>query len=52
MHVAVQRIKVFRAVRDVSVSLDTMLEATAEWIQSNGVSLGKPTHFEATNGQF
>ena len=44
--------KSFELLGDVSVSLDKMLEATAAWIQSSGVSLGKPTHFEATNGKF
>ena len=44
--------KSFELLGDVSVSLDAMLEATAAWIQSSGVSLGKPTHFEATHGKF
>lgn len=44
--------KSFELFGDVSVSLDTMLAATAEWIRAGGISLGKPTHFEATDGQF
>ncbi len=35
-----------------SVSLDAMLEQQAHWIRSGGESLGKPTHFEATDGRF
>ena len=34
------------------VSLDEMVMATAEWVQRRGVTLGKPTHFEATDGRF
>jgi nucleoside-diphosphate-sugar epimerase len=36
----------------VTVPLDEMIEATAHWVQSGGTSLGKPTHFEARDGQF
>lgn len=35
-----------------SVSLRTMLRLTAEWIARGGSSLGKPTHFQTTDGQF
>jgi len=35
-----------------SVSLDTMINATADWIRQGGALLGKPTHFETTDGQF
>ena len=34
------------------VSLDEMIEATAEWVRRGGAMLGRPTHFEATDGQF
>ena len=35
-----------------SVSVDTMIEWQAEWILSNGRSLGKPTHFEERGGKY
>ena len=35
-----------------NVSLDTMVEWTAEWVRQGGRSLGKPTHFEARDGRF
>lgn len=35
-----------------SVTLDEMIEATADWARRGGATLGKPTHFEATDGQF
>jgi hypothetical protein len=34
------------------VKLDTMLDWTAEWIRRGGASLGKPTHYEARDGQY
>jgi nucleoside-diphosphate-sugar epimerase len=34
------------------VSLDTMIEWVAAWIRAGGVTLGKPTGFEARDGQF
>ena len=34
------------------VSLDSMINATADWVRRGGALLGKPTHFEATDGQF
>ncbi len=35
-----------------SVSLEEMIQATAIWHLEGGPILGKPTHFETTNGQF
>lgn len=35
-----------------TVSLDEMIEATAQWIEHGGASIGKPTHFEVHDGQF
>lgn len=35
-----------------SVSADTMMRWTADWIASGGESLGKPTHFQVRNGKF
>jgi len=37
---------------DVTVTLDGMIRATADWIQRGGSSLGKPTHFETRDGKF
>ena len=34
------------------VTLDTMIKLTAEWIEQGGSSLGKPTHFEVSDGQY
>jgi nucleoside-diphosphate-sugar epimerase len=34
------------------VSLDRLIEWTAAWVVRGGRSLGKPTHFEATDGRF
>jgi len=34
------------------VSLDTLVGWTASWVSRGGRSLGKPTHFEATDGRF
>jgi len=34
------------------VSLDEMILATADWVRRGGKLLGKPTHFETTDGQF
>lgn len=34
------------------VSLDEMVEATAQWQRQGGATLGKPTHFEVRDGQF
>ena len=34
------------------VTLDTMLDWTADWVQRGGRSLGKPTHYEARDGKY
>jgi nucleoside-diphosphate-sugar epimerase len=34
------------------VSLDQLMEWVAHWVECGGRSLGKPTHFEATDGRF
>ncbi|MFN2400162.1 MAG: NAD-dependent epimerase/dehydratase family protein [Gemmatimonadaceae bacterium] len=34
------------------VSLDQMIEWTAEWVRDGGALLGKPTHFETRDGVF
>jgi len=34
------------------VSLDTMLDWTADWVRHGGASLGKPTHYEARDGKY
>lgn len=34
------------------VSLATMLDWTADWVQRGGASLGKPTHYEARDGKY
>lgn len=35
-----------------TVSLKTLIRWTARWVQSDGRSLGKPTHFEVSTGKF
>lgn len=35
-----------------SVSLEEMIETTADWLQHGGETIGKPTHFEVQDGQF
>ena len=35
-----------------TVSLEEMIEATAQWVRGGGATLGKPTHFETTDGRF
>jgi hypothetical protein len=35
-----------------TVSLDEMIEATAQWQRQGGATLGKPTHFETNDGRF
>ena len=35
-----------------TVSVDEMIEATAQWVKQGGATLGKPTHFEVRDGQF
>lgn len=44
--------KSFELLGPTSVSLEEMIQATAEWVRHGGHSLGKPTHFEATDGKF
>jgi nucleoside-diphosphate-sugar epimerase len=34
------------------VSLETMLDWTADWVRRGGASLGKPTHYEARDGRY
>jgi nucleoside-diphosphate-sugar epimerase len=34
------------------VTLDTMLDWTADWVRRGGESLGKPTHYEARDGKY
>jgi uncharacterized protein YbjT (DUF2867 family) len=34
------------------VGLETLLGWVADWVSRGGRSLGKPTHFEATDGRF
>jgi nucleoside-diphosphate-sugar epimerase len=35
-----------------TVSLEEMIEATAQWQRQGGATLGKPTHFEVRDGHF
>lgn len=35
-----------------AVSIEQMIEWTARWIEASGVTLDKPTHFEARDGKF
>ena len=42
----------FARLGDVTVSLEEMMTATADWVRNGGVSLGKPTHFESHDGKF
>lgn len=34
------------------VSIDEMLQATADWVRRGGETLNRPTHFEVRDGQF
>lgn len=36
----------------VTVSLEHMIRATADWLRAGGVSLGKPTRFQNRDGEF
>lgn len=33
-------------------SLDELMRMQAEWIMNGGISIGKPTHYEVSNGRF
>jgi nucleoside-diphosphate-sugar epimerase len=35
-----------------SVTVDELIEWTAHWIQTNGTTWNKPTHFDAREGRF
>ena len=36
----------------VAVTLNDMIEATADWVRRGGATLGKATHFESRDGRF
>ncbi|RYF42264.1 MAG: NAD(P)-dependent oxidoreductase [Comamonadaceae bacterium] len=42
----------YRLFGEPKVGLDTMLDWTASWVARGGVSLGKPTHYEARDGKY
>ena len=42
----------FDLLGDVTVSMEQMMAATADWVRNGGISLGKPTHFESHDGKF
>ena len=33
-------------------TLEEMIQMQAQWIKNGGISIGKPTHFEVSNGKF
>lgn len=42
----------YKRVGEPSVTMEQMLEWTADWISRGGASLNKPTHFESRDGRF
>jgi nucleoside-diphosphate-sugar epimerase len=42
----------FRVFGPPSVGLETLLDWTADWVRRGGLSLGKPTHYEARDGKY
>lgn len=42
----------FRLFGEPQVTLERMVDWTADWLQRGGASLGKPTHYEARDGKY